>query len=68
MNIFSRLDAVVTGALRSVPGLSGGERWFLKQLQSIQEQIPHLNNDIQHLQTKLNWHTNNLQVGKCDFL
>ena len=62
---FLRLDAVVACALRGVPGLSGGERWFLKQLQSIQEQIPHLNNDIENLQTKLHWHTTNLKVIIC---
>uniref|UniRef100_A0A2P2I0W0 Nuclear pore complex protein Nup88-like n=1 Tax=Hirondellea gigas TaxID=1518452 RepID=A0A2P2I0W0_9CRUS len=64
-DISNRLDAVVSTALRQVPGLSGGERWLLKQLHSIQEQLPHLSDDMQHLSTKLNWHSNSAQADSA---
>ncbi|XP_018023386.2 nucleoporin 88 [Hyalella azteca] len=62
-SIFRRLDAVCATTLRRLPGLSSGERWMLKELQSMQEQMPELRDDLQHLHTKLQWHETIAQVA-----
>ncbi|KAF2368693.1 Nucleoporin Nup88 [Trinorchestia longiramus] len=55
-SIFQRLDQIYEASVRRLPGLSSGERWLQKELQSVQDQVPQLRDDLQHLHTKLQWH------------